>query len=332
MPEDITQPSPRSGLDGGDDGSAQAKAAEIAGQAQNTAQQAAGQAQEKLREQLNQRSSQAAAKITEQAADMRSVSETLRDQGKHGPARAADRIAGYADSVGEYLRDKDSDQLLADVEDFGRRQPWAIAAGGLTLGFIASRFLKASSSRRYQTRTAPAQPEQMNRPPSPSAGNGVGAEMPPNSGHTRRGAGRLAMATYDSDNGLREQPMGELFKQLSTEISTLVRQELTLAQAEMTQKGKRAGTGAGMFGGAGILALLALMTFTACLVAALATGMDVWLAALIVTIVYGALAGALALLGKNKVAEATPPVPEQTVESVKEDVQWAKTRMPSGRK
>jgi uncharacterized membrane protein YqjE len=140
------------------------------------------------------------------------------------------------------------------------------------------------------------------------------------------------MTTHESDNGLREQPTGELFKQLSTEISTLVRQELKLAQAEMTQKGKRAGTGAGMVGGAGILALLALMTFTACVVAALATGMDVWLAALIVTVVYGALAGGLALLGKNKVKEATPPVPEQTLESVKEDVQWAKTRMPSGRR
>ena len=91
-------------------------------------------------------------------------------------------------------------------------------------------------------------------------------------------------------------------------------------------------TGAGVLGGAGILALLALVSLTACLVGALATGMDVWLAALIVTVVYGALAGALALLGKNKVAEAAPPVPEQTVESVKEDVQWAKTRMPSSTK
>lgn len=126
--------------------------------------------------------------------------------------------------------------------------------------------------------------------------------------------------------------MGELFKQLSTDVSMLVRQELQLAQAEMTQKGKRAGIGAGMFGGAGILALLSVMTFTACVVAALATGMEVWLAALIVAVVYGALAGALALIGKNKVAEAAPAVPEQTVESVKEDVQWAKTRMPSGRK
>jgi hypothetical protein len=165
-------------VDGADRGGTQTNAAEIAGQAQNTALQTAGQAQQKLREQLNQRSSQAAAKITEQAADMRSISEALRGQGKHGPARAADRMAGYAENVGGYLRDKDSDQLLADMEDFGRRQPWAIAAGGLTLGFLASRFLKASSSRRYQTRTAGARPEQMNRPFSPSVGHEVDSETP----------------------------------------------------------------------------------------------------------------------------------------------------------
>src|SRR5207248_8961792 len=104
MPEDINQPSPCPGVDGADDSGTQTRAAEIAGQAQNTAQQTAGQAQEKLREQLNQRSSQAAAKITEQAVDMRSVSAALRDQGKHRPATAADRVAGYAESVGGYLR------------------------------------------------------------------------------------------------------------------------------------------------------------------------------------------------------------------------------------
>ncbi len=140
------------------------------------------------------------------------------------------------------------------------------------------------------------------------------------------------MATGENPNELREQPMGELFKQLSTELSVLVRQELKLAQAEMTEKGKKAGLGVGMFGGAGIVGLLALGTLSACLVAALATAMHVWLAALIVTAVYGALAGVLALIGKNRVTEATPPVPEQTVESVKEDVQWAKTQLPSGSK
>ena len=182
MHENMTQSPPRLGAVGDEERNAQSKTGEIAGKAQNTAQQGAGQAQEKLREQLNERSSQVAAKINAQASDMRSVSAALREQGKHGPAGAADRIAGYAENVGGYLRDKDSDQLLADMEDFGRRQPWAIAAGGLTLGFIASRFLKASSNRRYQTRTAVSQPEQANGLPSPSAGNGIGAETPANPG------------------------------------------------------------------------------------------------------------------------------------------------------
>ncbi len=128
---------------------------------------------------------------------------------------------------------------------------------------------------------------------------------------------------------LREQPVGDLVKQLSADLSTLVRQELRLAQAEMTEKGKKAGIGVGMFGGAGLAAVLALGALTTCLIAALATGMEVWLAALIVTAVYGAIAGVLAVSGKARVSEATPPMPEQTVETVKEDVQWAKTRLSS---
>ena len=136
----------------------------------------------------------------------------------------------------------------------------------------------------------------------------------------------------EPDPQVREQSMGELFKQLSSDLSALVRQELRLAQAEMTEKGKRAGFGAGLMGGAGFLALLAAGALTACVIAALATGMAVWLAALIVTVVYAAGAGVLALTGRRRVAEATPPVPEQTAESVKEDVQWAKTRLPSARR
>jgi hypothetical protein len=138
------------------------------------------------------------------------------------------------------------------------------------------------------------------------------------------------MASETPDGRLREQPTGELFKQLSTDLSTLVRQELKLAQAEMTEKGKNAGVGVGMFGGAGIVGLLALGALTACLIAALASGMDVWLAALIVTVAHAAIAGVLALIGKSRVTEAVPPVPEQTVETVKEDVQWAKSQLPSG--
>jgi Flp pilus assembly protein TadB len=136
--------------------------------------------------------------------------------------------------------------------------------------------------------------------------------------------------THDGSAEMREQPMSELFKQLSDDLSTLVRQELKLARAEMTEKGKRAGVGVGMFGGAGLFALLACAALTACFIAALATGMEVWLAALIVAVVYAAAGGVLALTGRNRVTEATPVVPEQTIETVKEDVQWARTRQPSG--
>jgi uncharacterized membrane protein YqjE len=132
-------------------------------------------------------------------------------------------------------------------------------------------------------------------------------------------------------NDLRERPIGELLKQLSQETTTLVRQELELAKAEMAEKGKKAGKGAGMFGGAGVVGFLALGALTAALILALDTAMDGWLAALIVGVVNAAIAGVLALTGKKEVQQATPPVPEQTVETVKEDVQWAKTRTPSAR-
>jgi uncharacterized membrane protein YqjE len=135
------------------------------------------------------------------------------------------------------------------------------------------------------------------------------------------------MANESNGGGdLRERPIGELLKQLSQETTTLVRKELDLAKAEMAQKGKQAGLGAGMFGGAGIVGLLALGALTACLILALTPAMKDWLAALIVAVVYAAIAGILALVGRSRVREATPPVPEQTVETVKEDVQWAKTR------
>jgi uncharacterized membrane protein YqjE len=124
---------------------------------------------------------------------------------------------------------------------------------------------------------------------------------------------------------LREQSIGDLLKRLSEETSTLVRQELTLARAELTEQGRRAGTGAGMLGGAGVAGLLTLGALTATVIGVLDTGMAFWLAALIVTVVWAAIAGVLALQGRNKIKEATPPAP-QTVETVKEDVRWAKTR------
>jgi uncharacterized membrane protein YqjE len=137
------------------------------------------------------------------------------------------------------------------------------------------------------------------------------------------------MNEANAQGDLRERPVGELLKELSTQTTTLVRQELELAKAEMAEKGKQAGVGVGMFGGAGIFGMLALGALTACIIAALATGMDLWLAALIVAAVYAAVAGALALAGKQKTRDAAPPAPEQAIESTKEDVQWAKTRAKS---
>ena len=135
-----------------------------------------------------------------------------------------------------------------------------------------------------------------------------------------------------NDNTQRDRPVGELFKHLSDEATTLVRKEIELAKAEMAEKGKKAGIGAGMFGGAAMLGLLALGALTACFILALDTAMAGWPAALIVALVYAATAGVLALIGRKKTQEATPPVPEETVESVKEDVQWAKTQARSARK
>lgn len=138
-----------------------------------------------------------------------------------------------------------------------------------------------------------------------------------------------AASANGQPNELREESIGALLKQLSEQTSTLVKQELELARAELTEKGKEAGVGAGLLGGGGVVALLAAGALTAAIIAALATGMPTWLAALIVAVVYGIAAAVLALSGKNKVTHATPPAP-QTVETIKEDVAWAKTQTPSG--
>ncbi len=131
---------------------------------------------------------------------------------------------------------------------------------------------------------------------------------------------------------LRERPTGELLKELSNQTTQLVRQEIDLAKAELSEKGKKAGVGAGMVGGAGLFGVVAFAALTACLIGALDTAMPFWLAALTVAVIYAAVAGVLALRGKKQVQEAAPPVPEQAVESAKEDVEWAKTRARSGRR
>jgi membrane protein len=130
----------------------------------------------------------------------------------------------------------------------------------------------------------------------------------------------------------KDAPLAELARQLSDQTSRLIHQEIELAKAELSIKGKRAGIGAGMFGGAGVFGFYALGALTATAILALSLAVTAWLAALIVAVVLAAIAGVLALQGKTKVQQATPPVPEQATESVKEDVQWAKTQAQAGRR
>ena len=139
------------------------------------------------------------------------------------------------------------------------------------------------------------------------------------------------MATTNDQNELRDRATGDLLKDLSDHTTTLVQQEIELAKAELGEKGKKAGIGAGMFGGAGLFGVFAFAALTTCIIAALESPLSLWLAALIVAVVYAVIGGVLALQGRNKVQEAGPPIPEQATESVKEDVQWAKTRAKSGR-
>lgn len=137
------------------------------------------------------------------------------------------------------------------------------------------------------------------------------------------------MATQ-TQNNLRDRSAGELVKKLSEESSTLVRQEVGLAKAELAEKAKYAGLGSGMALGAALFGMFAFGALTAMLILALAIVLDPWVAALIVAAAYAAIAAVMGLSAKQRVEEAMPAAPEQTVESVKEDVQWAKTRAKSG--
>jgi len=135
---------------------AKQKAGEVAGQAQEKAQQAGQQVRGRLGEQVGQRSTQAGEQIRGTAGDVRSFADQLREQGKDKPAQYAEQAAERAERIGGYLQDADGDRILGDVEDFGRRNPWAVVAGGLALGFVASRMLKASSGERYRSLSSPS--------------------------------------------------------------------------------------------------------------------------------------------------------------------------------
>jgi uncharacterized membrane protein YqjE len=131
---------------------------------------------------------------------------------------------------------------------------------------------------------------------------------------------------------LRRLPTGEIVKELAEEVSSLVRAELDLARAELTEKGKRAGIGLGELGAAGIVALYAVGALTACFIALLALVSPVWAAALVVTVVYAIIALVLYLVGRQQLQQGVPPTPERTQQTIKENIEWAKTRTPSREK
>jgi hypothetical protein len=146
-------------------------------QAKEKAQEAAGTAKAKagsqLRSQVDQRSTDAGHRVGGIASDVRAVSDSLREQGKDQPAKLAEQAADRAERLGSYLKESDADRILGDVEDFGRRQPWVVIAGGVALGLVASRFLKASSAERYEKRASiqprePVAPAVPTTPPMPT--------------------------------------------------------------------------------------------------------------------------------------------------------------------
>jgi hypothetical protein len=152
-------------------------AKDVGGQAQEKAQEVKGQAGDRLREQVNTRSTEAGEQVGSVAEALRSTSEKLREDGKDMPARLADRSADQAERLGTYLRDSNADTILRSVEDFGRRRPLLLAGGAAIVGFVASRFLRASSERRYQS-SQDGQPTSYQRVPSP----GVAAYEDPMAG------------------------------------------------------------------------------------------------------------------------------------------------------
>lgn len=146
----------------------------------------------------------------------------------------------------------------------------------------------------------------------------------------------MTRVDHDRANGsthdVHDRSVSELVQLLTTQVSTLARKEVELAKLELSQKGKVIGVGGGMIGAAGLVAVLGLGALTAALILGLAQLIDeAWIAALIVAVAYLAVAGVLALLGRNRIQEASPLVPEQATESVKEDVEWVKTQARSAR-
>jgi gas vesicle protein len=174
-----------SGGDGGVKEQAQEKAQEVREKAGEQVRNASGQARDRVRSQVDERSTQVGQQVSTQAGDLRTVADQLREQGKDSPARMVEQVADHAERAGSWLTESDADRILGDVEDFARSNPLAVAAGGLALGFAASRVLKASSSRRYEQRGTAGELPRAGQTtagrtvPTPPAGAGRTVPTPP---------------------------------------------------------------------------------------------------------------------------------------------------------
>ncbi len=180
-----------------------------------------------------------------------------------------------------------------------------------------------ASSARPPERSPEVVPEPARRQEAPPPPRAPDWDRPPAS------EGRQANGNAQPESG--DTPVSELVKQLTEQTKTLVKQEMRLAQVELQEKGKKFGIGAGMFGAGGLVAFFGAATVIAAIVLLLSTALAPWLSALIVAVVLLAAAGGAALMGKKQIEQATPPVPEQAAETVKEDVQHVKERAKEGK-
>jgi uncharacterized membrane protein YqjE len=164
-----------------------------------------------------------------------------------------------------------------------------------------------------------------------TADPGADAHAGPRAAGPGHSTGGPVGATGYTREELRQESFGELLGGLASDMSTLVKKEIELAKVETTAKAKRAGKGAGMLAGAGVAGLLLLMCLTTLLIVVVDAVAPLWVAVLVAVVLWAVVAAVLGLMGKKALQEAAPPVPEQTVETVKEDVQWAKNPTRSAR-
>ena len=250
-----------------------------------------------VREQVDQRSTQAGEQVSALAQAFAPSVQRLRSEGNTSAADLVDGIADRADRLGSYLQSANADRLLGDVRSApalaDRRSSSARGVHGLAV--------------REGVQRAPV-PDGRRRGPR------VGPIRVPAEHRTRE----RTMIAADRDG----RSTAELVKDLSRQASLLVRQEIQLAKTEVAEKSKHAGVGAAALAAAAVAGLLAFGTLTAFLVLALDGVMPVWTAALIVGVLWAAAAVGFALYGRDKLDEVGTPVPEKTVETLKEDVEW----------